>query len=321
LLDKITEVRNGIIAAEQRIRNYIRETPLEFSFPLSTDFDGKLYLKCENLQYTGSFKVRGAYNKILTLSEPDKSKGVITASTGNHGMAVAHVLSTIGGNGTVLLPESVNQSKLKILKQFNIKIEFYGQDSEETERYARKLAEEQEKQFISPYNDIHIIAGQGTLGVELSRQLKVIDHVLICVGGGGLVSGVAAYLKNIHPDIKIHGCLPINSPVMYESIKAGRILDMKVQETLSDGSAGGIESDSITFDLCKELIDNYFLVSEEEIQNAIKMVFHHHRLVIEGAAGVAVASFVKNQEQLEGNVVVILCGANIDTNKFLSIVS
>ena len=314
----ITDIIKNVIEAEKRIKTHIRETPVEFSDYLSDISKCNVYLKLENQQFTGSFKVRGAINKILSLP---KEKPVITASTGNHGLAVVHALNIINGTGTIYLPKNTAKTKVDALSYGKIELIFYGNDSQETESYARKIAEKEGKQFISPYNDIEIIGGQGTIAVELINQVEEIDVVLVTVGGGGLISGIGGYLKSMNPDIKIVGCFPKNSPVMFESIKKGRIIEMEIKPTLSDGSAGGIEKGSITFEFCKQLIDDLILVTEEEIADAIKLIIEKHHMIIEGAAGVTVASFLKNKDTYRNkNVVLVLCGANIGFEQLKNII-
>ncbi|MEQ8424112.1 MAG: pyridoxal-phosphate dependent enzyme, partial [Cyclobacteriaceae bacterium] len=183
---------------------------------------------------------------------------------------------------------------------------------EVTEVYARKLALENDQIYISPYNDEEVIAGQGTIGVELHRQLPDLDAVLVSVGGGGLIAGIASYLKSVKPNIQVIGCLPANAPVMYECIKAGKIIDVAEQPTLSDGTAGGIDYDAITFDLCKELIDDYVLTTEDEILQAMKLVLKHHHQIIEGSAGVAVAAIQHMKKKFQGKkIAIIICGGNV----------
>ncbi len=304
--------------AEKKIRHIIRETPIEYSPLLSEVGKCNVYLKLENQQLTGSFKIRGALNKILTLP---KNKEVITSSTGNHGLAVAHALSITGGKGSIYLPKNTSKVKLDALHKYKSKILFYGNDCEQTEVHARMIADKEKKEFISPYNDIDIIGGQGTIGSEIYRQIGQIDVVLASVGGGGLISGIAGYLKSKSNDIQIIGCLPKNSPVMYKSVKAGKIIKMESKPTLSDGTAGGIEPNAITFDLCKKLIDDFIIVSEKEIAAAIKFIIDSHHMIIEGAAGVTIASFLKEKERFkEKNVVLILCGANIGIDQLKSII-
>ncbi|MFX0087176.1 MAG: threonine/serine dehydratase [Candidatus Hodarchaeota archaeon] len=303
--------------AENRIRNYIRETPIEFSHYLSEIGGCNVYLKLENQQITGSFKIRGALNKLLSIP---KNKAVTTASSGNHGLAVAYALSITGGLGTIYLPKTTTQTKIDALRKQKTKIIFYGADCQKTEIFARKVAKEEGKEFISPYNDIEIISGQGTIGVELVRQIDHIDSLLVSVGGGGLISGIAGLLKDYNPGIEIIGCLPENSPVMYESVKSGKIIEMESKPTLSDGTAGGIEPNAITFDLCQRFIDKFIIVNEEEIKDGIRFILAKHHMIIEGAAGVTVASFLKEKNNFKGkNVVIIICGANIGLDQLKSI--
>lgn len=304
------KLSDKVLEAHQTISSFIRETPLEYSYPLSADTSCEVYLKLENLQITGSFKARGSMNKILSLKD-DKRK-IITASTGNHGLGVANALKATGKEGTIFLPTKASAAKVEAIKQRGIAIEFHGDSGEVTEVYARKYAKETNQVYVSPYNDKDVIAGQGTIGVELYRQLPELDAVFVSIGGGGLIAGIAAYLKSVNPTIQIIGCLPANAPVMYECIKAGKVIDVPEQPTLSDGTAGGIDHDTITFDLCRDLIDDYVLTSEEEILSAMRFVLKHHHQVIEGSAGVAVAAILKQKEKLKGKkVAAVICGSNV----------
>jgi len=314
------DVKKEVLAAEKRIRKYIRETPLEYSPYLSDLCKCNVYLKLENLQLTGSFKARGAMNKVLSLTKKQRERGVITASTGNHALGVANALKTLNCKGTIYLPKNSSKSKINALKYYSVNLKFYGTDCDDTEAYARRIANKNNQVYISPYNDRKIIGGQGTIGVELKNQLKKIDYVFASIGGGGLISGIGGYLKLVDKKIKVIGCLPRNSPVMYESIKAGKIIDMKTKPTLSDGTAGGIEHGSITFELCKKFVDDYILVNENEIKKAIKLILGKHHLVIEGAAGVTVASLIKEKNKFKNkNIVLVICGGNITLDKLKDI--
>jgi len=306
----MTHLSEKIKKAERIIRPFVRETPLEHSYSLSAETGCEVYLKLENLQITGSFKARGSMNKILSL-KGDKRK-IITASTGNHGLGVANALRATGKEGTIFLPTKASVAKVEAIKQRGIAVEFHGESGEVTETYARQFALETNQVYVSPYNDEDVIAGQGTIGVELYRQLPELDAVFVSIGGGGLIAGIAAYLKSVKPNIKIIGCLPANAPVMYECIKAGKVINVPEQPTLSDGTAGGIDHDTITFDLCRDLIDNYVLISEEEILKAMRVVLKHHHQVIEGSAGVAVAAVIKLKEKFqEKKVAAVICGSNV----------
>lgn len=306
------DVREEALAAETRIRPYIRETPLEFSLFLSQKAKCEVYLKLENIQISGSFKLRGAANKILALGPQERDRGLMTASSGNHGMAFAHITKKFGLKGSVVLPEIAASTKINALQLYDLSVEQHGDDCVKAEKYAREKAAEKDLTYIPPYNDPHIIAGQATIGIELERQNPGIDTILAPVGGGGLIAGIAGYLKTGETLPEIIGCQPLNSRVMYESIKAGRIIDMESQPTISDGSAGGIEPDSITFDLCRELVDDFILLSEEEIKQALVLILETHYLFIEGAAALAVAALLKQSERFYGKkVALIISGAKL----------
>ncbi len=306
------EIRRETLAAEKRVRYHIRETPAEHSLSLSQLGSCNIYLKCENLQLTGSFKLRGAVNKILSLSDQEKARGLMTASSGNHGAAFSWALKRFGLRGSIVLPEITAPTKIDSLLLYGADIIKHGDDCIKAERYGRKTAEERGLTYIPPYNDPQIIGGQGTIGIELMRQVPEIDCVLVPVGGGGLIAGIAGCLKSQNQNISIIGCQPENSAVMYESIKAGRILDLESKPTISDGSAGGIEQDTITFPICQELVDDFILVSEEEIISALKLILEKHYMLVEGSAVLSVAAFIKKKNRFQGkNVVLILSGSKI----------
>lgn len=309
-----------VTEAEIRIRSRVRETPLDHSLQLSAATGCEVWLKLEHLQHTGSFKLRGAMNRVFSLYYDELERGLITASNGNHGIAVCHAAKHVGVVPQVFMRHGVSEAKLNLIRLLGGEPVFYGGDPLEAEMKARQTANETGKVFISPYNDALVIAGQGTIGVELYRQLKDIDAVFITVGGGGLISGIASYLKSVSPRTSIVGCWPENSPVMYECLKAGRIFDCPEQPTISDSTAGGLEPDSITFEMCANLIDDCVLVTESEIKNAMRLLAEKERWIVEGAAGVALASLIKTQEKFAGKrVVVLLCGRNISADKLREI--
>jgi threonine dehydratase len=301
------------IIAEQRIRPYLRETLLEHSLPLSESAGAQVFLKLENLQHTGSFKARGAMNKLLSLTPEEQRRGIVTASTGNHGAAVAFGLRTLNLPGIVFVPENASATKVAAIRRYGAEVRHHGATPLEAELYTRRYAEKNDLIYISPYNDPAVIAGQGTIGVELARQCPHLDAVFIAVGGGGLISGVAGYLKAALPrPVSIIGCLPENSPEMALSVRAGRFVEMESKPTLSDGTAGGFEPGAITFDLCRALVDEYVLASEAEIAAAMRGFMETHHQMIEGAAGAALAGFAKLQDRFrQQNVVIVICGANI----------
>ena len=299
--------------ATERIRPYIRKTLLDHSIYYSQKTGAEVYFKCENLQHTGSFKTRGALNKILSLSEAERKQGIVTASTGNHGAACAFALQQVGATGIVFVPETAVSTKLAAIRRFGVEIRTYGTDSVEAEKEARSFAAANGMVYVPPYNDPLIIAGQGTISAEILHQLPTLDAIFIAVGGGGLIGGNAAYLKSINPKkTQVIGCSPANSQVMAQSVQAGELLDLPSLPTLSDGTAGGVETDSITFPLCRDFVDQYISVTEEEIANSLRDFMGAQHMLIEGSAAVPIAAFLNIADQFKGlSVAIVLCGANI----------
>jgi len=293
------------------------KTPLVYSKALSELCKCNLYLKCENLQNTGSFKIRGATSAILNLSESDKAKGVITASSGNHGAATATAAKALGIPVTIYVPTSISAAKEeKILSCGATLIKVPGA-GENAERQAASDAREKGLTYISPYNDLDIMAGQGTLADEILADLPEVDAIFMSVGGGGLSSGIGSRIKSSSHDVEIVGCWPENAPAMLECMKAGKVVEVQEKETLSDGTAGGIDDDAMTLSICQDVISTTITVTENEIANAMKLVYKYHNYIVEGAAGVALAGLLKNASKYKNkNVVVILCGGNISEEKF-----
>jgi len=304
-----------------RIRPFIRQTMLDPSPYYSQLSGADVYFKCENLQHTGSFKARGALNKILSLSEQERERGIVTASTGNHGAACAFAMQQVGATGIVFVPEIAEETKLAAIRRLGAEIRTVGTDSVQSERFARAYGAEEGMTYVPPYNDPLVIAGQGTIALELLQQLPDLDAVFVSVGGGGLIGGIASYLKEMNPAIQVTGCSPQNSQVMALSVAAGELLDLPSLPTLSDGTAGGVEAGSITFPLCRDHVDRYISVSEEEIAAALRTFMATQHMLIEGSAAVAIAAFQKTAADLRGkHVAILLCGANISLEKLKAIV-
>ena len=304
------DVAEEVLAAEQRIRGHIRQTPLDRSNHLSALADADVYLKLESAQISGSFKLRGAMNKMLSLSDEEKRRGVLTASSGNHGTACAYLMAHFGIAGTIYLPDGVSPAKLEAIQAHGAATELVPGDGVEAEKLARRLAAERGMTYVSPYNDPMVVGGQGTIALELRRQLEGVDTVVVPVGGGGLVAGIAGYLKSVDPDICVIGCQPRNSRVMYESVLSGKILDLASQPTLSDGTAGGIDSDSITFEICRDLVDEWVLLSEEEIGDAILFAADKQHVLLEGAGSLSIAALRGNPSRFAGQTVVLIASGS-----------
>ena len=291
--------------------SYTRIAPHVMDTRLLFDQASQSWLKCEHEQTTGSFKWRGALSK---LSRLPKGASLVTASTGNHGLAVATAAKRFGLHAKIFLPGYASPGKIAKLKALGADLVFVDGDSLSAELEAKAFAKTHQLIWVSPYNDEEVIAGQGTIGLELTENLEAIGRIYVTVGGGGLISGIASWLKTNSPQTEIIGCQPAFSPEMYLSVQSGKVVTAPdAQPTLSDGSAGPLEEDSITFPICAQLIDRFMLITESEIEEAIRYAWQNFQLTIEGAAGVALASALKDQNRHPENTsVVVLCGGNID---------
>ena len=297
--------------AAARIRGIVRETPLERSAALGDAVLGEVWLKLEHLQHTGSFKLRGAAAKLTALDEDARRRGVVTASTGNHGLAVTYASTATGAAAPrVHVPANADAGKIARLRAAGAEVVVSGASCAAAEEVARADGAANGRAYVSPYNDEEVAAGQGTLGLELvAPGGPAFDTVYVAVGGGGLVAGVAAAVKAARPGVRVIGCLPENSPGMLASVRAGRIVEAPELPTLSDATAGGVEPGAITFDLCRALVDDWVTVTEEQIRAGFRALFDAERWIVEGAAAVAFAGLRAAAKPGERSVVV-LCGRN-----------
>jgi threonine dehydratase len=301
-------------AASEKIHDHVVVTPLIGLAAATEECGTEILLKCEHQQKTGSFKVRGALAKLLRLSDGQRDRGVVAASSGNHGLGVAHALFALGGKGIVCVPEHASRVKVAAIRRYGVDVRVMGQEPAETESLARLLAAEAQMRYISPYNDLDVIAGQGTVGEEIVQQLdgRAVDAVVVAVGGGGLISGIGAAIKSVLPEVRIIGASPVNDAAMAASVRAGKIVQVVALPTISDGTAGGVEQGSITLPLCSELVDEWVLIEEPEIQTALRFMIDTEHQLIEGAAAMAIAAGLKAGHSSVGQAMVIVsCGANI----------
>ena len=317
------DINQLILDASSRIKPFIRKTIFSYSEVFSKLIDGEVYFKLENQQFTGSFKARGALNKILTLNESGKNiSSVISASTGNHGAAVAYAARQAKIECNIYVPEGSSKAKLSNMKNYGATINIFGSDCVEAEAKAREVSEKNQVPYVSPYNDFHIVAGQGTMGAEIKSQANELDAIIISIGGGGLMAGTASFLRSVWPNIKIIGCSPSNSAIMIHSMEEGKILELESLPTLSDGTAGGVEKESITFPLCCKLVDETILISEKEIKDAMVFYIENEHQLLEGAAGTAVAALIKMKDKLKGKKIgVVICGGNIAIDTLKQVIS
>ncbi|MFG1620721.1 pyridoxal-phosphate dependent enzyme [Kribbella sp. NPDC049227] len=304
-----------------KLREHLPLTPFVRFGAFSDELGAEVLVKSEHLQRTGSFKARGSMAKILTLTDEQRQAGVVTASTGNHGLGVGNALATLGGHGIVYLPENASPSKVAALRRLGLELRAEGNDSGVLEPKARAYADEHGLTYVPPYNDPDIIAGQGTVAVEILEQLggARLDAVVVAVGGGGLISGVASVLKKHLPGIRVYGASPVRDDAMAASVRAGEIIQVDAQSTLSDGTAGSVEPGSITFELCRDLVDDWVLVSEDAISAALRMVIDTEHQLIEGSAAMAFAATRARRTELEGKrVAVVSCGGNISASTLVA---
>jgi threonine dehydratase len=302
-----------IYSARKRIEKYVRKTPLEYSHFLSDLSGGEVWLKLENRQYTGSFKARGAMNKLIQLSQEEKTRGIVTASSGNHAQGVGYAGNILGVDSTIVVPANTPRVKRDAIELYGVELVLHGDEYMEAERFSRDLEARLGKTHISAYNDLDIIMGQGTVGLEIAEEMPDIDKVLVPVGGGGLISGVGCALKALDATTEVFGAQSVASPVMYESLRQGRIVDMELEDSYAEGLHGGIEENSVTFELCRKYVDEIILVEEEAILRAIRSALVEQHQVIEGAAAVGVAAILKDPRRYnDEKVCIVISGGNVE---------
>ena len=296
------------------------KTPLIASKSMGSVLECDLWFKAEQFQRTGSFKFRGAYNK---LSAATGKVSFVTASSGNHGIACATAAKLLQRELIVFLPENVSPTKRSRIEQLGVAVKIAGTESGETERIAMDYAvEQQNTQYISPYNDADIIAGQAIVGLELLEQLPRVDNVFIALGGGGLVSGIGSVIKAIRPDARIIGVSAENSAELDACWRAGRHVATEHKDTLADGVAGGVDPQSITIEIASEVIDDCIACNEDEIAEQIRVLAFEESMLVEGSAALALAGLVQQRERFaHKSNIVVLCGGNFDTSKIAPLLS
>lgn len=312
-----------VYRARAAIVPWVRRTPLVRSDALSHQLERDVHLKLEILQQTGAFKLRGATNRLLALSEAERERGVVAVSTGNHARAVAHAAKALGVPATVFMSTLVPANKVEAVRALGAEVEIAGASQDAAEADARRFAAEQGRVFVSPFDDPWIIAGQGTIGLELLEDLPRLDSVIVPLSGGGLIGGIALALKHADPGIRVIGVTMARGAAMHESLRAGRPVDVVEEPSLADSLGGGIGRDnSYTFALARDLVDDVVLVSEDEIAAGMAHCYWHEQQVVEGAAAVGVAALLAGKVATPGErIVVLLSGRNVDMRRFTEIVA
>ena len=311
-----------ILAAQRNLGDLIRRTPLEYSPLLSRRTGCQLYLKLENWQRTGSFKVRGATNKVASLSEVERAKGLVTASSGNHGLGVFYAAQAFGGlKATVFVPTNTPRSKVEKLQGFEGRLVLEGKDYDEADLMAQEFARKQGATYIHACWDPKGIAGQGTVGLEIMSDLPKVEALLVPVGGGGLISGVTIAAKTINPRVRVIGVQSEASPSGYLSLRDGRAYERyEAAPTIAEGLAGGFGK--LPLELIKGRVEEIVILTEEEIGAAVLALLESAQLVVEGAGAVGVAALLAEKIDLEGKkVAAILSGGNIDADLLFQIMA
>ncbi len=304
-----------IYEARLSIRQYVRETPLDGSPFLGDLCGGEVMLKLENQQLTGSFKARGALNKILKLTPEERRRGVVTASSGNHAQGVGYAARMLDMDATIVVPSETPNVKREAIRRYGVKLIVHSGDYDAAERYARKLEAEEGRVFVSAYNDLDIVAGQGTIGLEVTEAWPEMDVVLVPVGGGGLISGIGCAIKGVDSGIQVLGVQSVASPVMCESLREGQIVELELDESIAEGLYGGIEEGSVTFDLCRRYVDEIVLVQEETILEAMGRLLKHQHQVVEGAGAVGAAAIMEDPKRFKDKRIgVVVSGGNVEAD-------
>ncbi|WP_085991607.1 pyridoxal-phosphate dependent enzyme [Oceanobacillus senegalensis] len=299
--------------ARKRISTIVKHTPLIYSDELSKLTGKSIYLKLENLNTTNSFKIRGAANKILSLSEQEREKGITTFSTGNFGLSVAFVAKTLGIRAVICISGRVPNAKVSVLKETGAEIQIVGESQDDAEKHSYYLEKEQGLTVIHPFDDPYVIAGQGTIGLEILQDLPGVDTVLAGLSGGGLHSGLGIALKNSSSSIKLIGLSTANGAAMYESIQAGKPTVIAEKDTLADSLLGGIGlHNKYTFQFVQDFVDDIILLNEKEFADGMVYILEKHRMVIEGAAASGVGAVLNGKVTLGENVVIVLSGSSVD---------
>ena len=303
---------SDVYAARRRMGNWVRRTPFEQSPLLSNLINGEVWLKLENRQLTGSFKIRGASNRIALLTPEERVRGVVAASSGNHAQGVAYTARELGVKVVIVVPGNTPKVKRDAIRVLGAELIVHGDEYMGAERLAQSISRDRGMSFLSPYNDLYLIAGQGTVALEMVEDGPELDVVLVPVSGGGLISGIATVIKGASK-AEVIGIQTEASPVMHESVKAGKIIDITMYDTVAEGLHGGIEQGSVTFSICQRLVDDWIDVKEATIIDALRLMLISHHEVIEGSGAVGIAALMEDPNRFEGKRVgVVVSGGNID---------
>ena len=300
----------------------MKKTPLVRSQYLSDLTGSDVYLKLENLQLTNAFKIRGALNRMMKLTPEERARGIIAASSGNHAQAVAVAAEKMSLAATVVVPKTTPKIKIDKIRKHKVELILHGEQYDYAEQHARALAKERGLTFVSAYNDPFVVAGQGTVGLEILEQLPEADSIVVPVSGGSILSGVAVAAKSLKPTIQVLGAQPENVAAMYHCLKAGKIIQIPMKKTIAEGLDGNIEEGCITFELIQRYVDEILLFDEDTIKKMIRLLWEKERQVVEASGAIAIAPIVETPKRFAGKrTVAVITGGNIDDAVFQSIVN
>ena len=303
---------NDVKEAKKRLSNTVLNTPLVKAPILSKELNAQIYLKEDNLQLTGSFKIRGAFNRLSKMDENIRNKGVVAASAGNHAQGLAFAAKHFGCEATIFMPEATPLTKISGVKSYGANVVLVGENFDKAYASAKKFATEHKKEFIHPFADDDVIAGQGTIALEILEKVEDMQHIIIPIGGGGLISGVAIAAKAMNPNIKITGVVASGARGMKDSFEARMPIDSASVKTIADGIAVRDVTPKL-LDIILEYVDQIVEVTDNETANAILFLLEKHKLVVEGAGAVATAAIMHKKVKIENQKVCsIVCGGNID---------
>ena len=304
--------------AYNTVQKVVKPTPLIYSDYFSEASDNKIYFKPENLQVTGAYKIRGAYYKISTLSEEDRNKGLITASAGNHAQGVAFAAKAYGVKATIVMPTTTPLIKVNRTKSYGAEVILYGDVYDESCQYALELAEDKGYTFIHPFDDEDVACGQGSIAMEIIKELPTVDYIMVPIGGGGLATGVSTLAKMLNPNIKVIGVEPAGAACMKESLKNGKVTTLPSVDTIADGTAVKTPGSKI-FPYIQKNIDEIITVEDSELVVAFLDMMENHKLLVENS-GLLTAAACKHLNVKDKKVVCILSGGNMDVITLASVV-
>lgn len=305
--------------AQSRLKNVILDTPLIYSSAFSKEYQNHIYIKPENLQKTGAFKIRGAFNKIINLSEEEKKQGLVCSSAGNHAQGVAYAAKTLGVEATIVMPKTTPLIKVEATKQYGANVILHGDVYDDAYKEAKRLEKNKHLTFIHPFDDYDIIYGQGTIGLEIIHELADVDYILVPIGGGGLISGIAMAIKALQPKVKVIGIEPRGAMAMKQSLRMNERVCLDKVDTIADGVAVK-EPGALTYELIKKYVDDIIIVDDYDLMEAFLMLVEKHKMVAENAGLLSLAALkkltVKNKK-----IVTLLSGGNMDVLTISSLIN